>query len=108
MQGNEGKMPSLPPTLVFVLAVAPFFFLVPLSQWLRRRTQLSSQEIRGILSNAILFAAIHENVWPSPIPLFVLALGLCWLTIRTRSVIPAMVLHALFNGVAVVYLHIPG
>lgn len=60
--------------------------------------------ILAIVSTSILFGAVHSNVWPSPIPLFVLALGLGYLTSRTGSIIPAMVVHGLFNGVSFVYL----
>jgi membrane protease YdiL (CAAX protease family) len=37
--------------------------------------------------------------------LFVLACGLGYLTARTRSVIPAIVVHGLFNAVSVVMLY---
>ena len=60
--------------------------------------------ILGVVSTSLLFAAVHTAVWPSPIPLFVLALGLGFLTARTGSIIPAVVVHGLFNGVSFVYL----
>ena len=60
--------------------------------------------ILGIVSTSLLFAAVHSSVWPSPIPLFVLALGLGYLTARTGSIIPAVVVHGLFNGVSFVLL----
>ncbi len=60
--------------------------------------------ILGIVSTSLLFAAVHSSVWPSPIPLFVLALGLGTLTARTGSIVPAVVVHGLFNGVSFVLL----
>jgi membrane protease YdiL (CAAX protease family) len=51
---------------------------------------------------AVLFAWVHASVWPSPIPLFVLALGLGYLAYRTRSLVAPITVHALFNGAAVV------
>jgi len=60
--------------------------------------------ILGIVSTSLLFAAVHSSVWPSPIPLFILALGLGYLTARTGSIVPAVVVHGLFNGVSFVLL----
>lgn len=55
----------------------------------------------AIYASALLFGTVHAN-WPTPVPLFVLALGLGWLAYRTRSLVGPIVLHALFNGVACV------
>jgi membrane protease YdiL (CAAX protease family) len=59
---------------------------------------------RAIYGTAALFAMFHVSAWPSPVPLFVLALGLGWLAYRTQSLIGPMVLHGLFNSVTVVVL----
>jgi membrane protease YdiL (CAAX protease family) len=37
-------------------------------------------------------------VWPTPVALFVLALGLGALAYRTQSLVGPVVLHGLFNG----------
>jgi membrane protease YdiL (CAAX protease family) len=58
----------------------------------------------GIFGTALLFAAAHSGVWPSPVPLLVLGLGLGWLAHRTGSLVAPIVVHALFNGVACVFL----
>jgi membrane protease YdiL (CAAX protease family) len=58
----------------------------------------------SIFATAALFGAMHIGVWPTPIPLTVLGIGLGLLTIRTGSVRPAIVVHALFNLVAVLIL----
>jgi len=53
----------------------------------------------AIYATALLFAALHSTVWPSPIALFVLGLGLGSLTQRTQSLVGPIVLHSLFNAV---------
>jgi membrane protease YdiL (CAAX protease family) len=57
------------------------------------------------VANAVvsaMFAGIHVTEWPSPIPLFVLAMGLGWLTWRTGRLVAAVTLHAVFNAFAMV------
>ncbi len=58
----------------------------------------------ALLSSAALFAIIHSGVWPTPIPLFVLGIGLGWLVLRTRTILPAVIAHGLFNLISVIYL----
>jgi hypothetical protein len=55
-------------------------------------------------NTSLLFACIHTSVWPTPVPLFVLALGLGVLAQRTRSLVGPIVLHGLFNGISCVQL----
>jgi membrane protease YdiL (CAAX protease family) len=54
---------------------------------------------RAWYGTAVLFAAVHAGVWPSPIPLVALAFALGWLAYRTQSLIGSMVFHSLFNAV---------
>jgi membrane protease YdiL (CAAX protease family) len=82
--------------VLFVLALVPIYLLV----WWRSRTPI----IPAIFGTASLFASVHSSVWPTPIPLFVLALGLGALAHRTRSLVGPIVLHSLFNGVSCVQL----
>lgn len=56
----------------------------------------------GILASATLFAALHANVWPTPVPLLVLGCGLGWVAARSGGIVAPVVLHGLFNAVAVV------
>lgn len=58
----------------------------------------------GIFAASVLFGWLHVRVWPSPIALTVLGLGLGWLAWRTRSLAGPIALHAVFNAVAVVVL----
>jgi membrane protease YdiL (CAAX protease family) len=53
---------------------------------------------------AILWATVHSNAWPSPVPLFFLGLVLGWLARRTGSLVGPITLHALFNAIAAVQL----
>jgi membrane protease YdiL (CAAX protease family) len=66
-------------------------------------TLTSSRTILLILANVIvsvIFAGLHSAVWPTPIPIFFLSLGLGVLYQRTGSLIPSMALHMTFNGVS--------
>ena len=60
-----------------------------------------------MFASSALFAAVHSFAWPSPVALFVLALGLGWLAHRTRSLVGPIVLHGLFNAVSCVLLFLP-
>lgn len=62
------------------------------------------RHVRGIYATAAFFALIHASVWPSPIPLFVLGLGLGWLAARTRGVLAPILVHGLFNAVSAVFV----
>lgn len=89
---------------LFIAVLLPFYLFLPVSKWTRRRTGMASpQTNQALFASAIFFAAVHSSVWPTPIPLLLLGLGLGWLAIRTRSIVPSIVVHALFNGVAVIY-----
>ena len=63
-----------------------------------------TRTVAAVWSSAALFAAAHSAVWPTPIPLFVLALGLGYLTARTRDITAAVVVHGMFNAVSFIYL----
>jgi membrane protease YdiL (CAAX protease family) len=59
----------------------------------------------SILGTAILFAMVHTQNWPAPVPLAILGLALGWLARRTQSLIAPITLHALFNLVAFLALY---
>jgi membrane protease YdiL (CAAX protease family) len=65
----------------------------------RRQLEWSAARL-GVYGSSMLWAMVHGNFWPAPIPLFLLGLGLGWLALRTQSLIGPMVCHALFNSVA--------
>jgi membrane protease YdiL (CAAX protease family) len=93
----------------FFLALVPLLFVVPHLDRLRRHVRLRSRrDVEAILASSALFAAVHAHVWPSPVPLFLLAIGLSYLYLRTRSLIGPIVVHGLFNSVSAVYLLLGG
>jgi membrane protease YdiL (CAAX protease family) len=81
---------------VFVLVLVPFYLAV----WWRSRTPAGP----AIFGTSLLFALVHASVWPTPVALFFLALGLGSLAWYTRSLAGPIVLHGLFNGYSCVAL----
>ncbi len=59
---------------------------------------------RAVYASAAMFAMVHSTVWPSPVPLFLLGLGLGWCAVRTRGVLVPAIVHGLFNAVSAVYV----
>ena len=55
----------------------------------------------AIVGTAVLFGLIHGLVFALPL-LVAFGLGLAWLRYRSDSVYPGMVLHGLFNGIAII------
>jgi membrane protease YdiL (CAAX protease family) len=87
--------------VAFVLAMLPGYVYVSRATWSWLPYPSAAQAIYG---TSLLFALAHAGVWPTPIPLFVLGLGLGYLAHRTQSLVGPMLLHALFNAVACVVL----
>jgi membrane protease YdiL (CAAX protease family) len=97
----------IPP--VFFLLLIPLDYVLPRLNRLRRHLRIRSrQQVRAILASAALFAAFHTHVWPSPVPLVLLAVALGYLYLRTRNLIGPIVVHGLFNAVSAVYLLLGG
>jgi membrane protease YdiL (CAAX protease family) len=91
---------NLGPAVFVVLLVPGLFLLSRLSVgWLP-----DPWVLRMIYGTAAVFGMAHANVWPTPIPLFILGLGLGFLAYRTQSLVASFTLHCLFNGVACVVL----
>jgi membrane protease YdiL (CAAX protease family) len=57
-----------------------------------------------ILASAALFAWMHAEHGPDPIPLFVLAVGLGYLYQRTHRILPSILVHFLLNYVSLAVL----
>lgn len=55
----------------------------------------------AIAVSALLFAAFHFDLWML-VPTTILGLALGWLAVRRRSLWPAIIVHALYNAVAVI------
>jgi len=93
--------PDLVPML-FVVALAALTVAVGKLGAIRPR--FPARTTRAVLASSALFASAHSAVWPSPVPLFVLACGLGYLTARTGRITAAVVAHGLFNAVSSVIL----
>lgn len=91
--------------LVFTSAVviAPlaeeFFFRRVLQGWLEKR--FSARPGMAVLIASAAFAAAHQGQGLAFLPLFPLAIVLGVITERTGSILPAVLLHAMFNAVSV-------
>ena len=107
---DPGDIVSAASPILLVLAVLPFYRRIDswnLSAGLPIRDPPTRRRAaRAIVGTALLFANFHANVWPTPIPLFVLALGLGWLAYRTQSVVAPIAMHMLFNAIVLVALRV--
>jgi membrane protease YdiL (CAAX protease family) len=101
---RNGLLPS------FLNELGPMFFVIlltPVYFWLFfwfRHDRSASRVLPAIFGTAVLFAIVHATVWPHPVPLFFLALGLGLAAYRTQSLVPSIVMHALFNTLSFVML----
>jgi membrane protease YdiL (CAAX protease family) len=84
--------------VLFVIALVAGWVLLRLVFRRKRRT------VGAVYASAALFAVVHSSVWPTPIPLFALGLGLGWLAVRTRGILAPAVVHGLFNAVSVLFV----
>ncbi|HEY3787932.1 MAG TPA: CPBP family glutamic-type intramembrane protease [Urbifossiella sp.] len=71
---------------------------------LNRKMRSKRRTVGAIYASAAFFAVVHSGVWPTPIPLFILGLGLGWLALRTRGILAPTIVHGLFNTVSVVFV----
>ena len=62
----------------------------------------------AVHASALVFAMFHSAVWPTPLPLFVLGVGLGWIAVWTRGFFCSALVHAFFNTVSTVYVLIFG
>jgi len=69
-----------------------------------RCAHTGARRVRAVYATAALFAVVHTSVWPSPVPLFLLGLGLGWLAVRTNGVLVPVLVHGLFNTVSTVFV----
>jgi len=88
---------------VEVLAFGAFLVIVQLltlirSPWLRRKfRRIGSRAFAANWATSSVFAMLHASVWPTPVALLVLSLGLGFLAIRTGRWWAAALCHSLFN-----------
>ena len=89
------------------LRLGPVLFAaILIAGWVLLHYKLHRKErtIGAVYASAALFAVVHSQVWPTPIPLFVLGLGLGWLAVRTRGILAPTIVHGLFNLVSVLFV----
>jgi membrane protease YdiL (CAAX protease family) len=89
---------------LFVIAMIPGYLFLDqvLRRWIPER-----KAFQAIYGAALLFGMVHSFAWPTPIPLFVLGLGLGFLAYRTQSLMGPIFVHFLFNAVACLSLVLP-
>jgi len=92
--------------IVSAVVVAPlaeeFFFRRVLQGWLEKR--LPGDEVGPVLVPAMAFAAAHAGQGLAWVALLPLAVVLGVIARRTGSIVPCILLHALFNAVSVAIL----
>jgi membrane protease YdiL (CAAX protease family) len=107
MKGNDIRHALPQGGATLLIHLLPILFIVGLAVIYAAVCSLSRTAAPAVFAASALFASVHSFAWPSPVPLFVLALGLGWLAQRTRSLAGPMVLHGLFNAVSCVLLFFP-
>lgn len=89
--------------IISAVVIAPlaeeFFFRRVLQGWLEKRC--AGHPGVAVLIASAIFAAAHREQGLAFVPLFPLAIVLGVITERTGSILPAVLLHALFNAVSV-------
>jgi membrane protease YdiL (CAAX protease family) len=100
--GRSFQSPAI--VFVLVLAAGAYFIQRVGPRW----PKFPARTALAVWSSSALFAAAHSSVWPTPIPLFLLALGLGYLAARTRSWAAGAVTHILFNAVSTVWVFLRG
>jgi membrane protease YdiL (CAAX protease family) len=83
--------------ILFVMILLPSYIYADrlVKRWIPDRNGC-----RAIFATSLLFAMLHSKVWPTPIPLFFLALALGLLAYRSQSLLASIIFHSLFNAVA--------
>lgn len=116
LQLTHGGVPAARPLVVMAIAVlysgasgkiGPVIFSGVLTLGLALlwgSLRHGRRHFRAVYVSAAFFGLVHSAVWPTPIPLFVLGLGLGWLAVRTRGILVPVIVHGLFNAVSAVYV----
>jgi membrane protease YdiL (CAAX protease family) len=92
---GEGMFRAAAPALFILALVPPYLVVFMRPGW---------PDSPAIFGTSALFASMHANIWPTPVPLFILGAALGTIRARTGSLVGPIVLHALFNTVTVVSL----
>jgi membrane protease YdiL (CAAX protease family) len=88
--------------------VEEYFFRVLLQGWLEKALSRPANSAQPrylpLVASATLFAWMHAEHGPDPIPLFLLAVGLGYLYQRTHRILPSITVHFLLNSVSLAVL----
>jgi hypothetical protein len=87
--------------ILFLVSVGPGYLAF---EWLTWRLLPRPGLGRAVYASSLLFAALHADVWPAPIPLFFLSLFLGTVAARTQSLLGPILMHAAFNLTSVLAL----
>lgn len=93
---GAGALAWNPIVLVLLAVVAAPILEELLFRGFMCRTMLALWSKRNaVLGSALIFAIVHPGT--SFPPVFLLGIATAWLYLRSRSVVPGMILHALYN-----------
>lgn len=98
---------GLPATIFLLNVVAPVTEELLFRGIILRGFLITYRTRTAILLSALLFALFHFNIWQG-VGAFLLGVIFGWWYVRTASVVPCLVGHALFNAVPVVFYGILG
>jgi len=88
---------DIPGSVFLALIVAPIGEEILFRGVILRGFQSVYGNLRGLLFSALLFGAVHLNLYQF-MGGFLLGLFLGWLFIRTGSLVPSVIAHAVYNG----------
>jgi len=89
--------------VLVVVVIAPFAEEVVFRGVLLRAFGARWGTVVGVVASSALFAGLHFSTYVF-VPIAAAALVFAWLVVRYRSLWPAYVAHATFNGIAVILL----
>jgi membrane protease YdiL (CAAX protease family) len=95
-----GELPTSWPIILLVGLGSGYL----LFEFATRRSLPRPGAARAIYASSVIFASLHSDVWPTPIPLFFLSLGLGTISYRTQSLVAPLVMHMLFNAVTILQM----
>ncbi|MCS7166648.1 MAG: CPBP family intramembrane glutamic endopeptidase [Gemmatales bacterium] len=84
--------------LLFLVTAGPGYLAF---EWVSWRMLPRPGLARAVYATSLIFAALHADAWPAPIPLFFFSLGLGILAARTQSLLGPLLIHAAFNACTV-------
>ncbi|GBD35712.1 hypothetical protein HRbin36_00826 [bacterium HR36] len=80
--------------LLFLVTAGPGYLAF---EWMTARLLPKPGLARAVFASSLIFAFLHAQAWPSPIPLFFLAIILGIVAARTQSLLAPLLIHAAFN-----------